>query len=36
MKINKPKIVISKCLEFEPCRYDGQMITNKYIDSLEG
>lgn len=35
MKINKPKIVISKCLEFEPCRYDGQMITNKYIDSLK-
>lgn len=35
MKINKPKIVISKCLEFEPCRYDGQIITNKYIDLLK-
>ena len=27
MKFIKPKIVVSKCLEFDTCRYDGQMIT---------
>ena len=35
MKYNKPKILISKCLEFEACRYDGQIITNKYIKLLK-
>ena len=31
MKYVRPKIVISKCLEFDACRYDGQMIENNYI-----
>ncbi len=31
MNYSKPNIVISKCLEFEACRYDGQMINNKYV-----
>ena len=31
MKFIKPKIIISKCLEFDACRYDGQLINNKYI-----
>ena len=35
MKYNKPKILISKCLEFEACRYDGQIITNKYVKLLK-
>jgi len=35
MKFLKPKIVISKCLEFEACRYDGQMITNNHIKKLK-
>ena len=35
MKFLKPKIVISKCLEFEACRYDGQIINNRYIDRLK-
>ena len=35
MKFQKPKIVISKCLEFDACRYDGQLITNKYIKALK-
>ena len=35
MSFIKPKIVISKCLEFEACRYDGQIINNKYIKSLK-
>ena len=35
MNFLRPKIIISKCLEFEACRYDGQMITNKYIEKLK-
>ncbi len=35
MKFIKPKIIISKCLEFEACRYDGQIINNKYINKLK-
>ena len=35
MKFIKPKIVVSKCLEFDTCRYDGQMITNRYVDKLK-
>ena len=35
MKYSRPKIVISKCLEFEACRYDGQIINNKFIVKLK-
>jgi len=35
MKFIKPKIVISKCLEFESCRYDGQLISNQHIKQLK-
>tara|TARA_X000001036_G_scaffold345639_1_gene325450 strand:- start:960 stop:1904 length:945 start_codon:yes stop_codon:yes gene_type:complete len=35
MKFLKPKIVISKCLEFDACRFDGQMINSKYIKKLK-
>ena len=35
MKFLKPKIVVSKCLEFDNCRYDGQMINNEYIKNLK-
>ena len=31
----KPIILISKCLEFEACRYDGKIISNKYIQALK-
>jgi len=31
----KPKIIISKCLEFDACRYDGQLINNKYVEKLK-
>ena len=31
----RPRIVISKCLEFDACRYDGQMIKNKFIKNLK-
>ena len=35
MNYIKPKIIISKCLEFDACRYDGQMINNNYIKKLK-
>ena len=35
MKFSKPKIIVSKCLEFEACRYDGQLIKNKFIENLK-
>ena len=35
MKYTKPKIIISKCLEFDACRYDGQIINNQYIKKLK-
>ena len=35
MKFTKPKIIVSKCLEFEACRYDGQLINNEYIKKLK-
>ena len=31
----KPKVLISKCIEFDACRYDGQIITNKNIAKLK-
>ena len=35
MNYFRPRIVISKCLEFEACRYDGQMINNKYVRLMQ-
>lgn len=34
MKFIKPIVVISKCLGFEPCRYNGVMETNEFIKKL--
>jgi len=31
----KPTILISKCLGFAACRYDGQKIPNSIVDSLK-
>ena len=30
----KPIVVVSKCLGFDNCRYNGQMITDKFIEKL--
>ena len=30
----KPNIVISKCLGFEACRYNGQIINDEYVSKL--
>ena len=35
MKYVRPNIVISRCLEFDACRYDGQMINNNYISLMK-
>lgn len=31
----KPVVVVSKCLEFEACRYNGERITSSFIERLE-
>ena len=35
MKFIRPKVVISKCLEFDACRYDGKMISDSFIAKLK-
>ena len=30
----KPKVVVSKCLEFQACRYDGQLIKDQTVHTL--
>jgi len=30
----KPRIIISKCIEFDKCRYNGQIISSKEIKEL--
>ncbi|TRO52125.1 DUF1722 domain-containing protein [Candidatus Bathyarchaeota archaeon] len=32
---NKPRVVVSKCIEFEPVRYNGQMMTSDFVRSLK-
>lgn len=34
-KFPKPVIVTSKCFEFDACRYNGQMIPNNFVQTLE-
>lgn len=36
MTRSKPKVLISRCLTFEACRYDGGIIQNEYIEKLKG
>jgi uncharacterized protein YbgA (DUF1722 family)/uncharacterized protein YbbK (DUF523 family) len=31
----RPKVVVSKCLEFEACRYNGQVIRDAFVKNLE-
>jgi len=30
-----PKVVISKCIEFEPCRYNAQIIASDFVKMLK-
>jgi len=34
MKFTRPKILVSKCLEFAACRYNGQKIPDSFVRSL--
>ncbi|MDQ6998014.1 MAG: DUF523 and DUF1722 domain-containing protein [Mariprofundus sp.] len=31
----KPRVVVSRCLGFEPCRYNGQMLADDLIERLK-
>lgn len=31
----RPKIVISKCIEFDHCRYDGSIIPSDFVKALK-
>lgn len=31
----KPRVVISKCIEFEHCRYNGQIISSEQVKELQ-
>lgn len=34
-QFSRPIIVISKCLGFAACRYDGQMISSSYVEAIK-
>jgi uncharacterized protein YbgA (DUF1722 family)/uncharacterized protein YbbK (DUF523 family) len=34
--IVKPRVLISKCLEHEACRYDGSMISSDFVKRIRG
>ena len=31
----RPRIVVSRCIEFEPVRYDGSMMTSELVAILK-
>ena len=31
----KPRIVVSKCIGFDPCRYNGEIVLDKFVRRLE-
>lgn len=33
--IDKPRVLVSRCLGFSPCRYDGQIVNVPFVKSLE-
>jgi len=34
-KFEKPRILLSKCIEFENCRYNGQIIRSDFVEKLK-
>lgn len=34
-RFSKPIVVLSKCLEFEACRYNGQVIPDTFVKKIE-
>jgi uncharacterized protein YbgA (DUF1722 family)/uncharacterized protein YbbK (DUF523 family) len=35
-ELGRPKVVISRCIEFDHCRYNGDMIGNELVRRLKG
>lgn len=35
MTFPRPRILVSKCIEFDHCRYDGSMINSKLVEDLK-
>lgn len=35
MKYSRPRIVCSRCLGFDSCRYDGHMVRSELVDALK-
>lgn len=33
---SRPKVVVSKCLGFEACRYNGEKLHDRFLDTLKG
>ncbi|NIQ05425.1 MAG: DUF523 domain-containing protein, partial [Candidatus Korarchaeota archaeon] len=33
-EFDTPKVVLSKCIEFEKCRYDGRMVSSDFVKKL--
>ena len=31
----KPRILVSKCIEFDSCRYNGQVISSDFVEKLK-
>ncbi|AXV37128.1 MAG: cytoplasmic protein [Methanobacterium sp. BRmetb2] len=31
----KPRLIVSKCIEFEPCRYNGLIISSDFVKKLK-
>lgn len=34
-QFSRPKVVISRCIEFDHCRYDGSMIPSDFVKALK-
>jgi uncharacterized protein YbgA (DUF1722 family)/uncharacterized protein YbbK (DUF523 family) len=35
LNFERPKVVVSKCIGFENCRFDGSMVNNHEVDQLK-
>jgi uncharacterized protein YbgA (DUF1722 family)/uncharacterized protein YbbK (DUF523 family) len=33
-EFTRPTVVLSKCIEFEKCRYDGQIVSSDFVNKL--
>lgn len=33
--LSKPKVLVSRCLGFAACRYDGQILSNPFVELLQ-